>query len=398
MTSLTSTSAVGRTLSSPFLLLGILLIAANLRAPITSLGPVLAQLQEYFALTPAAAGFLNAMPLIIFACASPLAPRLTRTIGLERALFVALCLIGSGCIVRSAGLSGCLWTGTLMLSLGIAIANVLIVPLVKKEFPHQAALCIGLYAATMALMAALASGVSAPLSAITDLGWRLSLGVWFLIAVVALLCWWPQLKTIEALPTPVSSATQAGSIWKSPVAWQVSMFMALQTTVFYTLIDWFPSMAQSAGIGAVEAGGYLFVYQAIAVVANLATSAAIKRFADQRVLGFCCSIAIVIGVSGLLCAPAHALTWLLFAGVGAGMSMVTCLSLLGLRARDHLQASSLSAMAQCVGYGLGATSPFLCGWLHDLSASWVFPLALLLAAACAQTVFAVLAGRNRYVF
>jgi CP family cyanate transporter-like MFS transporter len=74
MTSLTSTSAVGRTLSSRFLLLGILLIAANLRAPITSLGPVLAQLQEYFALTPSAAGFLNAMPLIIFACASPLAP------------------------------------------------------------------------------------------------------------------------------------------------------------------------------------------------------------------------------------------------------------------------------------------------------------------------------------
>jgi len=380
--------------------LGVLLIAANLRAPITSIGPVLSQLQSYFQLSPAAAGLLNALPLLIFACASPLAPRVTKAFGLERSLFVALCLIGVGCAVRSLGAYPTLWLGTLLLSSGIAIANVLVVPLVKRDFPGQTALCVGLYAATMALMAALASGVSAPLSAVSDITWRLSLGIWLILSVVAALCWWPHLKAAgRPLATP-TSLSQGVSLWKRPIAWQVSMFMALQTMVFYTLIDWFPSIAASAGINATEAGGYLFAYQAIAVLANIGTSFAIKRLADQRGVGFFRSVAILLGVSGLLWAPNHALIWLLVAGIGAGMSMVTCLSVrgvLGLRARDHVQAASLSAMAQSVGYGIGAAGPFMCGWLHDLYGGWQVPLALLLASAVLQVIFAVLAGRNHFV-
>ncbi|WP_239987630.1 hypothetical protein [Pseudomonas syringae] len=100
--------------------------------------------------------------------------------------------------------------------------------------------------------------------------------------------------------------------------------------------------------------------------------------------------------SGLLYAPSLSLIWLLFAGVGAGMSMVTCLTLFGLRARDHHQASALSGMGQCIGYGLGASGPFLAGWLHETWGSWNAPLVVLLAAACLQVVFAVLAGRDRF--
>ncbi len=175
------------------------------------------------------------------------------------------------------------------------------------------------------------------------------------------------------------------------------MFMALQTVTFYTLIDWYPAMASSVGIGASESGAHLFAYQAIAVVANLSTSIAIKRLKDQRLLGFVCSLAITVGMAGLVWAPALSLIWLLFAGVGAGMSMVTCLTLFGLRVRDHHQASSLSAMAQCVGYGLGSVGPFLAGWLHGVFGTWQVSLWLLLSAACLQIVFAVLAGRNRFI-
>ncbi|WP_235389239.1 hypothetical protein [Pseudomonas syringae] len=118
-------------------------------------------------------------------------------------------------------------------------------------------------------------------------------------------------------------------MWGSAIAWQVSMFMALQTVTFYTLIDWYPAMASSVGIGASESGVHLFTYQAIAVVANLSTSIAIKRLKDQRLLGFVCSLAITVGMAGLVWAPALSLIWLLFAGVGDGVSMVTCLTLFG---------------------------------------------------------------------
>lgn len=396
MTSPSPAVRVGTSIFTSSLLLGVLLIAANLRAPITSLGPVLDQVQQYFALSAAAAGFLNALPLLMFASASPLAPWLTRRFGLEQALFGALCLIAVGCLIRSSGTFTGLWVGTLLIGGGIATANVLIVPLVKRDFPSHAALCIGLYAATMALMAALASGLSAPLSLLTDYTWKVSLGVWFVLAFVAIVCWLPHLRHAQgrvAAPAPRA----AKSVWGSAIAWQVSMFMALQTVTFYTLIDWYPAMANSVGIGASESGLHLLAYQAVAVVANLSTSVAIKRLKDQRLLGFVCSLAITVGMAGLVWAPSLSLVWLLIAGGGAGMSMVTCLTLFGLRVRDHHQASSLSAMAQCVGYGLGSAGPFLAGWLHSIFGTWQVSLWMLLAAAGLQIFFAVMAGRNRFI-
>jgi CP family cyanate transporter-like MFS transporter len=396
MSNSSSAVRVETSLFGSSLLLGILLIAANLRAPITSLGPVLSQVQAYFGLSPAACGLLNALPLLIFACASPTAPWLTRRVGLERALLGALGAIAAGCLVRSSGWYDGLWLGTLLIGLGIAVANVLVVPLVKRDFPNRTALCVGLYAATMALMAALASGLAAPLAHWTHYTWKLSLAIWAVLALVALICWWPHARGSQTQASDRAVVPRT-SVWRSSVAWQVSMFMALQTMTFYTLIDWYPAMAASAGIGATQAGGHLFVYQAVAVLANVGSSVAIKRLSDQRLLGFLCSLAIVIGVFGLLLAPALSLLWLSFAGIGAGMSMVTCLSLFGLRARDHHQASALSAMAQCVGYGFGASGPFLAGWLHGMSGSWSLALMMLIAAGCLQVVFAVLAGRNRYV-
>lgn len=396
MTSSPQAIPAGKSLFTSSLLIAILLIAATLRAPITSLGPVLDQIQLDFSLSSPAAGFLNALPLLIFASASPLAPWITRHLGLEQALFGALCLITIGCLIRSSGTLTGLWIGTLLIGAGIAIGNVLVVPMVKRDFPGHTALCVGLYAAMMALMAALASGLSAPLSIISDYSWKVSIGIWFAVALVAMICWVPHLKhAVGRQPAPAPAGVR--SVWRSPIAWHVSMFMALQTVTFYTLIDWYPMMVKPVGITASEAGGHLFAYQAIAVVANLSTSVAIKRLADQRLLGLICSVAITIGVAGLLWAPSLSFAWLVFAGIGAGMSMVTCLTLFGLRVRDHHQAGSLSAMAQCIGYGLGAAGPFLAGWLHSVFDSWQIPLWMLLAAACSQIYFAVMAGRNQFI-
>ncbi|MHC8287162.1 MFS transporter [Pseudomonas sp. XS1P51] len=201
-----STIYVEKSLFTSSLLMGILLIAANLRAPITSLGPVLSQVQDYFGLSPAAAGLLNALPLLIFACASPLAPWLTRRLGLEHSLFGALGLIAIGCLVRSTGLFSGLWLGTLMIGNGMAVANVLVVLIVKHDFPSHTALCVGLYAATMALMAALASGLAAPLSELTDYAWKVSLGIWSALALVAVACWWPHTQNARGVSASMAPA------------------------------------------------------------------------------------------------------------------------------------------------------------------------------------------------
>lgn len=379
--------------------IGILLIAANLRAPITALGPVIHDIAASFHLSDASTGFLNALPLLIFGLASPFAPLLTRKLSLEKSLLAALIFIVAGCLIRSLAGSTGLWIGTLLLGIGIAAANVLVVPLIKRDFPKHTPRCVGLYAATMALTAALSSGIAAPLAQMTRASWRVSIGIWVIFAVLALAVWISVCARRGDRAETAVNPQHAGrrSLWKSAVAWQVSLFMALHTLVFYTLIDWYPSMANEHGISASAAGFQLFLYQGIAVVANLSCVLFITRLKDQRFLGLLCSLFIIAGVAGLLLLPSLSLVWLLLAGIGAGMSMVTCLTLFGLRSRDHSQAAQLSGKAQCVGYLIGALGPWLAGLLHSQTHTWSLVLISLLLLSSAQAYFAWQAGRNRFV-
>lgn len=380
-----------------FFLLVILLTAANLRAPITAVGPVLENIRSAFGLSAAAAGFFNFIPLMMFAALAPVAAALGNRYGLERSLWAALLLTTLGSLVRWLPDEAALWSGTFMLSAGIAAANVLLPPLIKRDFTHHTAKYIGLYAATMSLTASLASGVAVPLATWSEAGWRLSLGVWAVPGLVALLAWLPLLTPRAAHRSGATHALSAvgATPWRSGIGWQVSLFMALQSLAFYTLIDWFTPYAQAKGYSQAEAGWLLFLYQAIAILANLGCMVALKRLRDARLTAFVASAAIFGGVLGLLLLPRLAALWLIIAGLGAGASLVLCLSLFNLRARDHRQASQLSGMAQCVGYALAALGPLFFGIVHEQSGDWTLPLTLLAALSFMQMLLAPLAGSAR---
>jgi len=382
---------------SGFFLLALLLTAANLRAPITAVGPVLENIRHAFGLSAAAAGLVNFIPLIMFAALAPVAALLGNRFGLERSLWMALLLIASGSMVRWLPFEAALWLGTVLLSGGIAAANVLLPPLIKRDFTQHSAKYIGLYAATMSLTASLASGIAVPLAALSDADWRLSLGVWALPCIIALLAWLPLLPPRTAGPSGAPRTAVAGGVspWRTIVGWQVSLFMALQSLAFYTLIDWFTPYAQSKGYSQAEAGWLLFLYQAIAIFANLGCMGMLKRLRDARLIAFIASSAIFCGVLGLLLMPRLAALWLIAAGLGAGASMVLCLSLFNLRARNHRQAAQLSGMAQCVGYTLAALGPLFFGILHQASGDWTLPLTLLALLGLAQMLLAPLAGSAR---
>lgn len=382
---------------SGFFLFLLLLTAANLRTPITAVGPVLENIRLTFGLSASAAGVINFLPLLMFATLAPPAAWFGNRFGLERSLWGALLLITLGSILRISGSESALWAGMIILSSGIAAANVLLPPLIKRDFTEHTARYVGLYAMTMAITASIASGVVVPLAELSRAGWRLSLAVWLVPAIVALLAWLPYLKKPTPQTKNSANSTSTRSPWRAALGWQVSLFMACQSLVFYTLIGWFTPFAQDSGISQLEAGGMLFVYQIVAIVSNLACMSALKKMRDQRAIGFLASLSIFIAVAGLLMAPNYALLWLIMAGLGAGASMVICLSLFNLRTHDHLQASKFSGMAQCVGYGLAALGPLCFGLLHDVSGNWQWPLMLLLVIAGLQMIVATLAGRVRVI-
>ncbi|GCE82648.1 major facilitator superfamily transporter [Komagataeibacter diospyri] len=377
---------------------GIVLIGANLRAPITGLGPVLPAIQHDLGFNDTTAGLLNSLPLLIFALLSPVAPIVGRRHGLERILGMALLGIALGTVIRSIAMPGALWFGTIVLSSGIAFANVLLPGLVKRDFPTHAAGLVGLYAAAMAGMAGLSAGLAEPVAHMSGLGWQGAIGIWALPALVALFVWMPQFRVRQHY---VSSAITGGSAfvspWRHPVGWQVSLFFAFHSLVFYSLVDWFASYAASRGISLSSAGFMLLVFQVVAVATNLGSAPVIRRLSDQKLLGFSCGLLLLIGTGGLAFMPDLSLLWLTCAGFGAGIAMVTSLSLFGLRTRDHHQAAALSGMAQFIGYSGAATGPLLVGLLHDATGGWIAPLWLLMGSSILAAVFATLAGRSRTI-
>lgn len=383
---------------SGFFLFVLLLTAACLRAPLTATGPVLEDIRLTFGLSATAAGLLNFIPLMMFAALAPPAAWLGNRFGLEKTLWSAVWLIALGSALRIAGSSTALWLGTTVLSSGIAAANVLLPPLIKRDFTQHTARYIGLYACVMAITASLASGVAVPLAQLTPDGWFFSLGVWLIPAIAALAAWLPLLKRSRQLSTRLQAGVSTlRSPWRAALGWQVSLFMGLQSLAFYTLIAWFTPWAETQGFSQIAAGWLLFIYQIVAVAANLACMQALKRLPDQRAIGLLASLAIFSGLCGLYLFPALAVLWLVIAGLGAGASMVICLSLFGLRSGNHRQASQFSGMAQCVGYGLAALGPLIFGMLHDHFGGWSAPLLLLIALSLVQTVMALLAGRNKVI-
>lgn len=379
------------------LYVSIVLVGANLRAPITSLGPVLPGIQRALHLGGFGAGVLNALPLLIFALLSLIAPSLGKRYGLERVLGYAIVAILLGTLARSIDLPGAIWIGTIVLSAGIAFGNVLLPGIVKREFHDKGAGLIGLYAAAMAGVAGLATGLAVPIARLPGADWRWSIGCWAILALITLVAWLPHWRNGQPLAVSVHPIKQTVSPWKHPIGWQVSLFFAMHSFVFYSIVDWYASYAASKGVRLETAGTFLLIYQIVAIATNLGSTPVIRRSRDQKALGFACGLFLLIGSAGLLWMPGLSLLWLVSAGLGAGVAMVTSLSLFGLRTHDHHQAAALSGMAQFIGYVGASTGPLLIGMLHDMTGSWTVPMTLLSVSSVLVMIFATLAGRRRVI-
>ena len=396
--SATTTQRTDRATRSALLLVGILLIAANLRAAITAVGPVVDDIRGDLSISGATASVLVSVPLVAFAVVSPVAPVLARHLGIERALGLAVAVLGVATVVRSLPSMVALWTGTAFLGIAVAVINVVLPSLVKRDYPHQVGQITGLYSSVQGAAAALASGFAVPIAGLTQHGWRLALGLWAGLAVIALAVFLPQLRRRSVPGTTAggpAAPAPSRSPWGTPLAWQVTLFMGMQSTVYYTLITWWPSVEQAHGTSAAAAGWHLFALQVAGLLANLATARLLPRLRDQRLLALGGTGLFVLGIGGQLAAPDASLLWIVLAGAGGGVCIVLALSLFGLRTSDHRQAAALSGMAQSVGYALAAVGPVLLGALHDATGSWTAPLVVLLGVLAAQAAAGALAGRDR---
>lgn len=372
------------------LLLGIIMIATNLRAPITSVGPLVGTITNSLNLTGAQAGLITTLPLIAFAIISPIAPKLARKFGTETTILGALILIILGLSIRYLPSISTLFLGTAILGCGIAVGNVLIPSIVKQEFQNQSGLVTGIYSVSMNLTGAIASGVSIPLIEKLGWTWNQAFSLWIILAAPALLAWLPQLKNKKATPD-VNVVDTNNSIWHSSLAWSVSLFMGIQSFIFYVLVAWLPEMLISQGIPSSKSGGMLSLLQLTLLPTTFIIPIIAEKRPNQKSLVVISFTLFTLGISGLMFSSLAVISLSIIAiGIAGGIAFSLSMMFFNLRTSTPKEAADLSGMAQSIGYILAAVGPFLFGLLHDLTNNWQSSLFLLIG----MTIILLFVGLN----
>ena len=380
------------------LVLAIVLLAANLRPALTSVAPLIGQIRTDTGISNGVAGLLTGLPLLAFAVLSPIAPRLARRFGMERVLLASLLVLAVGILLRSAGVVAALFLGTAILGAAIAVGNVLLPSLVKREFPERTGLMTSTYTTALAVSAAIAAGASFPIAYQVD-GWRGSLALWALLALVAAVAWFPQIRSAD--PANASTGTSRGvtGLWSSVLAWQVTLFMGLQSLGYYVVLTWLPEILQEeVGVSAAQAGWMLALAQVVVIPAMFLAPVLADRRPSQYSVVVVAVTLTGAGTLGLLVASGTATAlWIVLLGLGQGACFSLALTFFALRAPDSEHAAALSGMSQSVGYLLAAGGPFLFGLLRDVTHAWTVPLTLLVAVAVCLLITGLGAARDAHV-
>ena len=376
----------------PLLVLGIVLVALTLRPVIAGFGPLLPRVQAELHASAATMSLLTTIPLVCWGVFALITPRLTRWRSPEILIGLCTALIALGTWLRTGAALPPILLGTVLVGVGIAIVNVLLPSLLRRDFPRQLGLMTGLYSLAVVGGAALASALAVPLERTLG-GWRGSLGVWAWLSGAALFAWVPAMLGRPA--RAAGPAARGPSVWSNPATLPVTLYMGTQSLVFFTWLTWLARLLQDRGLSAEAAGALLSLGNLVQLPFTLSVPVLASRLGNVRPLVFGLVACNAAGLLGLTLWPAASpLPWVLLLGVGAGSAFPLALHLIAVRARDAAEVPRLSATAQGFGYLLAASGPFLFGALHDLSGGWSASLSALLVGTAAMLVTGLWAAQR----
>ncbi|UVJ44913.1 CynX/NimT family MFS transporter [Pseudomonas sp. LS1212] len=350
------------------LLLGLILVALNLRPALSSMAPLLSDVSQSLGLSAAQAGLLTTLPVLCLGLFAPLAPVLARRFGSERVVLGILVMLAAGIALRSSLGSVGLFAGSILAGASIGVIGVLLPGIVKRDFAQQAGTMTGVYTMALCLGAAMAAGATVPLSEHLGDSWAMGLGFWLLPALVAALFWLPQAKQGHGAH---QVAYRVRGLFRDPLAWQVTLYMGLQSSLAYIVFGWLPSILISRGLTATEAGLVLSGSVIVQLASSLTAPWLATRGRDQRPAILIVMLLTLAGLFGCLYAPIEGLWgWAVVLGLGQGATFSLALTLIVLRSRDSHVAANLSGMAQGIGYTLASMGPFAVGIVHDMTGGW----------------------------
>lgn len=381
------------------LLSGVLLAGLNMRAMLTAMGPVLGDIRVSLGLSPSAAGLMVALPTLYFGLFGLFAPRLLRMFSMRRVIVGSLVVVALGVGLRSVlGIFG-MHAGLLVASAGISVGMVLVPVVVKNAFPQRISLVMSLYTMSFCLGASLGAGLVVPMTHLPHSSWEWALAFWVLPALGAAAVWRAIPRAgLDIQRVPGETIAPPKGLFRDPLAWQVTLYMGLQSCIGQSLIGWLPVILINRGLPPAEAGAVMSVALLAQLGTNLAAPWLAMRGRDQRAAITLMIWMVAIGTLAIFYAP---LSWIwlcaIVLGLGMGGTFSIAVSLLVLRSRSSRDATALSGMAQGVGYTVASIGPVLVGILYEFTGTWN-AVAVMLAGLCIATwVMGMKAGRNGVV-
>jgi CP family cyanate transporter-like MFS transporter len=375
----------------------LILFAFNLRLIFPSLSVLLPEIIHRTGLSATAASYLTSLPVWCMGIFAPLAPPLARRFGMERTLLGVLILIAAGTLLRgSIGISG-LFLGSALAGASIAISNVLLPALVKRDFALHIALVTALYSVAMNLGESLAAAVTLPVAHAFGDSWRVGIAAWAFPPALAILVWLPRLRA-KAPDRSGPGVPRVRGLWSKGLAWQVTFFMGLQSAMAYCVTGWLAPILRSRGMDGTTAGVVTSVCILVTGLGSLIVPPMVARCKDQRRINVAFAALAGVPLFGLLFAPLSTVWfWAVLQGIGQGGMFTIALTVIALRSPDSRVAAQLSSMAQTIGYIIAGIGPLLVGLLFSWTGGFAASGWLFAALALGGALNGWGAGRKLYV-
>jgi len=374
----------------------IVLIGLNLRTVFSSFSAILPEITAASGIPASLVAVLTTGPVLLLGLAAPAAPPLARRFGTERTILAAMLLLTVGLAVRGAGDFTAMTAGTIAAGAGIGVINVLLPTLVKRDFQHRLGLMSGLYTGAICAAAALGAGLTHPLLEATG-SWQAALGFWALPAAVVVLLFAP--LALRRRPSGSDRQAAAGpAVWRSPLAWQITGFMALQAMMSFSVFAWLAPILRDRGIDGGTAGYVVAGSIVVQVLGSFLAPPLAARLRSQSWLNAVIAVLTGTGFTLVILGPLELVwLWAVLLGVGQGSLTALALTMIVLRTRNAGTAARVSGMMQCVGYGVGSSGTLLVGVLHTATGSFTPAALMFLLIGAAAAVMGSFAGRRRFV-
>ena len=340
----------------------VFLVSLNLRPSIAAVGPVLSQIGTGLHWAEGVQGVLTAIPLLAFAAVSPLVTFLARRIGIDMSILLALLCIAAQ-----------MWGGWRASLAFCSVPPLVVAALWALRILHNRKVVIASAGGTIE---------TSDTGDIDDIGDRSTTA---------------NAQNPHSAQRPACSTQSSHGVFARvlhrPMTWYVTAFMGLQSSAFYTMSNWMPSISASIGYDASTAGVHLFIFQGIGILSGLVIPKLMNVRGNQVCAALTASAPMLIAGLGMLLLPHLMPVWAFVGGCAQGASLVVALALIALRGRDSAETVVLSGVAQSFGYLIASLGPLMFGVLVQATGGHHVPLMVFTFVAFLQCVVAVIVGR-----